>query len=163
MLRQQFYSLPQPDPKEFVVSSDPSNIFPAWTLREYYSNSCFLKTVEVTFMQIRVAYPLLRNEFILTQGPLPRTVPEFWRMIWQEKVETIIMLCRTVENGKRKCAEYFSSHPNIPLSCVNGKLTVFLRSRCQENDLLVSTLELKYLAYSRTISHYQWIEWPDCQ
>ncbi|KAK6049243.1 hypothetical protein COOONC_13252 [Cooperia oncophora] len=27
MLRQQFDSLPQPDPKEYVVSADPSNTF----------------------------------------------------------------------------------------------------------------------------------------
>ncbi|VDM59651.1 unnamed protein product [Angiostrongylus costaricensis] len=60
----------------------------------------------------RVTYPLLRNEFIITQvflGPLPRTVSDFWRMIWQEKVETIFMLCKNYENGKRKCAEYFSN------------------------------------------------------
>ncbi|KAK5984100.1 hypothetical protein GCK32_004302, partial [Trichostrongylus colubriformis] len=134
MLRQQFYSLPQPDPKECVVSGDPSNYYK----NRYRNVPCLDSTrilLEFLFFEDgvgyihanRVTYPLLRNEFILTQGPLPRTVPEFWRMIWQEKVETIIMLCKTIENGKRKCAEYFSNHPNTPLTCVNGQLTVYLR------------------------------------
>ena len=33
---------------------------------------------------------------------MANTVVDFWRMIIQENVETIIMLCETVENGKEK-------------------------------------------------------------
>ncbi|KHJ92354.1 Protein-tyrosine phosphatase [Oesophagostomum dentatum] len=96
-------------------------------------------------------------------GPLPRTVPEFWRMVWQEQVETIIMLCKNVEYGKRRCAEYFSKHIDMPTSYVNGLLTTILRSRYKEGDMVISTIELKYLNNSRTVIHYQWAEWPDCQ
>lgn len=43
--------------------------------------------------------PLL-NTFVLTQSPLPNTVADFWRMVWQEKCEFIFMLCEAVEpNG----------------------------------------------------------------
>ena len=32
-------------------------------------------------------------------GPLPKTVPDFWRMIWELKLPTIIMLTGVTENG----------------------------------------------------------------
>ncbi|CAB1323505.1 unnamed protein product, partial [Coregonus sp. 'balchen'] len=39
-----------------------------------------------------------RKEFIAAQGPLPGTVNEFWRMIWEKNVQTLV-----------KCEEYYSS------------------------------------------------------
>jgi protein tyrosine phosphatase len=38
---------------------------------------------------------------------MPGTVNDFWRMIWQEKVKFIVMLCNTVEQGRVKCAQYY--------------------------------------------------------
>ncbi|VDK33195.1 unnamed protein product [Anisakis simplex] len=35
------------------------------------------------------------------------TINDFWRMVWQEKPKSIIMLCKLVEGGKPKCAKYF--------------------------------------------------------
>lgn len=41
--------------------------------------------------------------FIATQGPLPITRENFWRMIEKENVELVVMLCCVRENGKVKC------------------------------------------------------------
>lgn len=45
--------------------------------------------------------------FISTQGPLPATIPDFWRMIWSEKTVVIVMTTRTVERCRQKCGQYW--------------------------------------------------------
>ena len=41
------------------------------------------------------------KEFIATQGPLPDTEDDFWRMVWEKKSSTIIMLTKEKEtDGK---------------------------------------------------------------
>lgn len=34
-----------------------------------------------------------KNKFIATQGPLPETLGHFWKMVWNESVQCIVMLC----------------------------------------------------------------------
>ncbi|KJH53569.1 Protein-tyrosine phosphatase [Dictyocaulus viviparus] len=75
MLRKQFYSLPQPNPKEYVVFGDPSN-----ACKNRYSNIPCLDSSRILLEFLlfesgggyihanRVTYPLLRNEFIITQS-----------------------------------------------------------------------------------------------
>ena len=48
----------------------------------------------------RKGYGGKRKTYIATQGPKPNTVIDFWRMIWQEKVQIICMMANLMENGK---------------------------------------------------------------
>ena len=41
-----------------------------------------------------------RRAYIVAQGPMPSTVRDFWRMVWQEQVNTIVMLTQCNEGGK---------------------------------------------------------------
>ena len=48
-----------------------------------------------------------KRAFISTQGPLPRTIPDFWSMVWMEKSVVIVMTTRTVERCRQKCGQYW--------------------------------------------------------
>lgn len=41
--------------------------------------------------------------FIATQGPLPQTKENFWRMVYHERTKLVINLTKTKEHGKIKC------------------------------------------------------------
>ena len=45
--------------------------------------------------------------FFHTPAPLPNTVIDFWRLVWQEKCPSIVMLTNLVEGGKVKCLQYW--------------------------------------------------------
>lgn len=50
--------------------------------------------------------------YIATQAPLLNTTLDFWRMIIQEKVSFIVMLCGTKENNKCKSEVYWPQSDN---------------------------------------------------
>ena len=41
-----------------------------------------------------------RRMFVATQGPLPGTIDDFWRLMWQENTRVIVMITNEVEAGK---------------------------------------------------------------
>lgn len=50
---------------------------------------------------------LNRRAYIATQGPLPDTSEDFWRMVWEQKCATIVMLTKDKEGGRTKCHKYW--------------------------------------------------------
>ena len=38
-----------------------------------------------------------------TQGPLPETLADFWRLVWEQRSSTIVMLTRLEERARVKC------------------------------------------------------------
>lgn len=42
------------------------------------------------------------KRYICTQGPTPKTVEDFWRLVFQEKIKGIIMLTEVMEQKKKK-------------------------------------------------------------
>ena len=40
------------------------------------------------------------REYIVSQGPLPATRDDFWRMIWEQNVDIVVMLTKCIERGR---------------------------------------------------------------
>ena len=48
-----------------------------------------------------------QRAFLATQGPLPDTTDDFWRMVWENNSATIVMLTQEREAGKIRCHKYW--------------------------------------------------------
>ncbi|KAH0628947.1 hypothetical protein JD844_010612 [Phrynosoma platyrhinos] len=97
--------------------------------------------------------------YIATQGPLPHTVLDFWRMIWQYRVKVIVMACREVEMGKKKCERYW---PLAEEALPFGSFSVTQVKEEELNpDVILRILTLTFQQEERVISHFQYVAWPD--
>ncbi|KAK7486564.1 hypothetical protein BaRGS_00022230, partial [Batillaria attramentaria] len=47
------------------------------------------------------------DEYIATQAPLPSTIPDFWKMVFQQRSGVIVMLADCVEDGRTKVVPYW--------------------------------------------------------
>ena len=50
--------------------------------------------------------------YIVTQGPTESTMPDFWRMVWQEKASCIVMVTRTFDFIRVMCVQYWPAAKN---------------------------------------------------
>ena len=82
-----------------------------------------------------------RNAYTATQAPLDCTVEDFWRMIWEFKSKTIVMLCNMMEEGQECCFTYWPLKEGENI--VVGKLKVTLQSKASYGDFNVRRLQVQ--------------------
>uniref|UniRef100_A0A672IKW9 Protein tyrosine phosphatase receptor type Q n=1 Tax=Salarias fasciatus TaxID=181472 RepID=A0A672IKW9_SALFA len=102
---------------------------------------------------------LCPNEFIATQGPLPGTVADFWRMIWETGTRTIAMLTQCYEKGRIRCHKYWPED-NKPMSVFSD----ILISKVSEEvlpDWTVRTLKVEKHGHYILVRHFNYTSWPE--
>lgn len=81
-----------------------------------------------------------RKKFICAQGPMDGTVNDFWRMIWEQHLEIIVMLTNLEEYNKAKCAKYWPEQVNDVTKF--GEITVKFDNEQRFTDYLVRELKI---------------------
>ncbi|XP_075181593.1 receptor-type tyrosine-protein phosphatase beta-like [Anomaloglossus baeobatrachus] len=99
------------------------------------------------------------KEYIAAQGPLPRTVNDFWRMVWEKDVLAIIMLTKCVELGKVKCEEYWPHRS----ARIYGNLSVSMNDETVLQDWTTRDFTLVNMKtrQSKAVRHFHFTAWPD--
>ncbi|XP_053329480.1 tyrosine-protein phosphatase non-receptor type 18 [Spea bombifrons] len=100
-----------------------------------------------------------KPRYIATQGPLNHTVLDFWRMIWQYNVKVIVMACREMEHGKKKCERYW---PLDEGHIQFGPFTISMIEKILVNvEVVLRRFRVMFQEDMREISHFQYVAWPD--
>lgn len=60
---------------------------------------CHSHEVKINVLADQILHP--------PSGPLPNTVVDFWRLVWQEKIQTIAMLTNVMEGKQKQCEPYW--------------------------------------------------------
>lgn len=102
------------------------------------------------------------NRYIATQGPLPNTVKDFWRMVQQESSHLIVMLTTVLERGRVKCHQYWPGNMET-LDMGEGFTVKCYNEHADETGSFVfrdMTMSDGKTGETRTIQHMQYLAWP---
>ncbi|XP_057299705.1 receptor-type tyrosine-protein phosphatase S-like isoform X1 [Hydractinia symbiolongicarpus] len=99
------------------------------------------------------------NEYIAAQGPLPETLFDFWRMVWENDVTSILMLTQLEERGRIKCAQYWPDNSSLTLKDIVITATEVL----DFPDHVVRTFHVTRTgqAIERIVKQFHFTAWPD--
>eukprot|EP00041_Stephanoeca_diplocostata_P036685 m.1348591 g.1348591 ORF g.1348591 m.1348591 type:complete len:762 (+) comp24915_c1_seq2:473-2758(+) len=100
-----------------------------------------------------------QKSFIAAQGPTPRTLPSFVRMIWEHNCCTVVMLTRLKEGPKVKCEPYFP--PKLNASLQFEEISVTLLASQTKDGHTKNTLRLRRGNETKTVTHFWYTAWPD--
>ncbi|KAM4773570.1 receptor-type tyrosine-protein phosphatase F isoform 12-T13 [Cyanocitta cristata] len=100
-----------------------------------------------------------QNAYIATQGPLPETLSDFWRMVWEQRTATIVMMTRLEEKSRVKCDQYWPSRGTETY----GMIQVTLLDTVELATYTVRTFALyKNGSSEKTeLRQFQFMAWPD--
>ncbi|XP_069095818.1 receptor-type tyrosine-protein phosphatase epsilon isoform X1 [Pleurodeles waltl] len=100
-----------------------------------------------------------KDYFIATQGPLPHTVEDFWRMAWEWKSHTIVMLTELQEREQEKCSQYWPTE----LSVSHGEINIELKTDSLMDSISVRDLMVTYNQekVARLVRQFHFHGWPE--
>uniref|UniRef100_A0AAQ4PBW6 Receptor-type tyrosine-protein phosphatase epsilon n=1 Tax=Gasterosteus aculeatus aculeatus TaxID=481459 RepID=A0AAQ4PBW6_GASAC len=92
-----------------------------------------------------------KDYFIATQGPLSHTVEDFWRMVWEWRCHSIVMLTELKEREQEKCFQYW---PSEDMVLTYGPVRKF---EVHKNR----ALRLNQEKQSQHVRHFHFHGWPE--
>ncbi|XDV24269.1 hypothetical protein PO909_028490, partial [Leuciscus waleckii] len=98
------------------------------------------------------------HEYIATQGPLPDTRNEFWKMVLQQKSNIIVMLTQCNERRRVKCDHYW---PFTEEPVAYGEITVEMLSETDSPEWTIRDFRLGYADETQDVLHFNYTSWPD--
>ncbi|KAL5010051.1 hypothetical protein ScPMuIL_012356 [Solemya velum] len=99
------------------------------------------------------------REYIASQGPIPGTIEDFWRMIWEQGVPIVVMLTLCKEDGKVKCEQYWPDVQGEPRQY--GDLVITMESVSTVNYYEYRIFDIKLGNSSRKVRQFQFLIWKD--
>ncbi|XP_044039613.1 receptor-type tyrosine-protein phosphatase S-like isoform X34 [Siniperca chuatsi] len=100
-----------------------------------------------------------QNAYIATQGSLPETFGEFWRMIWEQRSAIIVMMTKLEERSRVKCDQYWPTRGTETYGLIQVTLldTVELATYCVRTFALFKNGSSE----KREVRQFQFTAWPD--
>ncbi|KAG7462996.1 hypothetical protein MATL_G00190700 [Megalops atlanticus] len=100
-----------------------------------------------------------KDYFIATQGPLPQTVDDFWRMVWEWRCHSIVMLTELQEREQDKCFQYWPTEGSVTY----GDYCVEIKGDTLCDTFSLRDLVLTYLPEKQTrlVRHFHFHGWPE--
>ncbi|XP_017160152.1 protein tyrosine phosphatase receptor type Db isoform X11 [Poecilia reticulata] len=108
-----------------------------------------------------------QNAYIATQGPLPETFGDFWRMVWEQHTANIVMMTKLEEKSrmpsyffsKVKCDQYWPTRGTETYGLIQITLldTVELATYSMRTFALYKSGSNE----KREVRHFQFTAWPD--
>ncbi|XP_023808423.1 receptor-type tyrosine-protein phosphatase O isoform X2 [Oryzias latipes] len=98
------------------------------------------------------------REYIATQGPLPETRVDFWKMVLQQKAPIIVMLTQCNERRRVKCDHYW---PFTDEPVMYGEISVEMLSQSESQEWITRKFRLEYADETQDVLHLNYTSWPD--
>ncbi|XP_053336036.1 receptor-type tyrosine-protein phosphatase delta isoform X7 [Clarias gariepinus] len=100
-----------------------------------------------------------QNAYIATQGSLPETFGDFWRMIWEQRSANIVMMTKLEERSRVKCDQYWPNRGSETYGLIQVTLldTVELATYCVRTFALYKS----GCSEKREVRQFQFTAWPD--
>lgn len=100
--------------------------------------------------------------YIATQGPMPNTFADFWRMVWEQNSVVIVMITKLVERTRRKCDQYWPEDGIETYGPIQVKhVNTFSRAHYTVRIFSLKNVKLKKQFSERIVHQFHYTEWPD--
>ncbi|XP_061191969.1 receptor-type tyrosine-protein phosphatase kappa-like [Saccostrea echinata] len=101
-----------------------------------------------------------KKSYIATQGPISKTIADFWKMVWGEDISVIICLTNVKDGGRTKCVQYWPTSHN---KTKNGEISVRNQEEKTFADYVVRHFRLQNSSdkTERDVFMFHYTQWSD--